>query len=189
MLKAWLNLWKNTFNYTGIVSRKEYWLACITNIIAMYVFVIPCAFISAIFSIPTEICIGVFFIIFLTPTVALYFRRANDTNWKRLTALLMALVCPIFSGIIVGVLPTVPKEVSWPRFYSIISKIFALSYGLFFYGDFLSIIFFDDVAALSILSFSGIFLATFTLMFIGIKMLIAKIKMLIAIIKNEEIDL
>ena len=137
MLKAWLNTWKNIFNYSGTVSRKEYWLACFMHVSAMFVFVIPYALIMRNLPISVEIVIVSFFILFLPPAVALYFRRANDANWKALTAVFMALGCPILSGLVVGAFPSVPKGVAWPRFYSITSKLFALGYGLFFYGGFL----------------------------------------------------
>jgi len=176
LLKAWLHTWKNIFNYSGIVSRKEYWLACIMNILAMFVFVIPYALIMRHLPISVGLGIVLFFIIFLTPAVALYFRRANDANWSVLTALFMALALPIVSGLIVGVFSSIPKGKPWPQFYSIIGKIFALGYGLFFYGGFLGIIFFDNPTAIPVLCYSGLFLNTITLVFVGIRMLILKIR-------------
>ena len=81
------------------------------NILAMYVFVIPYALIMRMFPLSVEVVITSYFAIFLTPAVTLYFRRANDANWKVLTTLLMALGCPILSGLIVGVFPSVPKGI------------------------------------------------------------------------------
>ena len=176
MIKSWFDLWKNIFNYKGKTNRKQFWLATIANVIAMYVFAIPYALIIGNFRISTEICMGVFFAIILTPTVALYFRRANDANWKALTALFMALVCPITSGLIVGAFPSVPKGAIWPRFYSITGKLFALSFGLSSYGGFLGTIFYDDPIAIPILSYSGLVLGTITIAFISIKLFISNIK-------------
>lgn len=174
MLKIWLNTWKNIFNYRGTVTRKEYWLACIMNVPAMFVFAIPYALIIRNIPIPVDICIVPFFIIFLAPAVALYFRRANDANWKVLTALIMALGCPIISGLVVGVFPSVPKGAAWPRFYSIIGKLFALSFILFFYGGALGIIIYGDPTAVPLLCSAGLFLGAATLIFVGIKMLFSK---------------
>lgn len=174
MLKTWLNTWKNIFNYSGTVSRKEYWLACIMNVPAMFIFVIPYALIMSNFQISVEICVVSFFTIFLTPAVALYFRRANDANWNALTALFMALGCPILSGLIVGMFPSVPKGVAWPRFYSITGKLFATSYGLFFYGGILGGIFYGDPTAMPLLCGAGLLLGTATLIFVGLKMRFSK---------------
>ena len=172
MLKNWLNIWKNIFNYSGTVSQKEYWLACIMNVPAMYIFIIPYALIMRNFPIPLEVIIVSFFVIFLAPSIALYFRRANDANWKALTALFMALGCPILSGLIVGAFPSVPKGVAWPRFYSIIGKLFAASYGLFFYGGVLGIIFYGDPVAIPLLPGAGLLLGTATLIFVGIRIFV-----------------
>lgn len=157
-----------------MVSRKEYWLACIINVLAMCVFLIPYALFIIYLSLSVEIAIIIFLIIFLTPAFALYFRRANDANWSVLTALFMALMVPMGSGLIVGVFPSVPKGTSWSRFYSTISKIFVLSYGLCFYGGFGGIIFFNDPTSIPILSYSGFFLGTSTLIFFVIKMRFSK---------------
>lgn len=174
MLKAWLNVWKNIFNYKGIVSRKEYWLACIMNVLAMYVFMVPYALILSTFPISADVCIGVFITVFLLPMVSLYFRRANDANWHLLTAIFMALVCPIISGLIVGAFPSIPKGAPWPRFYSITSKLFALSFGLFFYGGVLGVILYGDPTAMPFLCVAGLLLGTATLIFVGIKMFSSK---------------
>lgn len=174
MLKAWLNIWKNIFNYKGTASQKEYWSACVMNIPAMFIFIIPYALILRNFSISVELCMVSFFIIFLIPAVALYFRRANDANWSVLTALLMAIVCPILSGLIVGVFPSIPKVTPWPRFYAIIGKLFALSFGLFFYGGILGSIIYGDPTAIPHLCIAGLLLGTATLIFAGIKMLLTK---------------
>lgn len=174
MLKAWLNTWKNIFNYRGTVTRKEYWLACVMNVLTMYVFMVPYALILSMFPISADICSGVFITVFLLPMVSLYFRRANDANWKVLTALFMALSCPIVSGLIVGAFPSVPKGVAWPRFYAITCKLFVLSFGLFLYGGFLGVIFYDDPTAMPFLCVGGLLLGTATLIFVGIKMFFSK---------------
>lgn len=169
MLKAWLNMWRNMFNYTGTSSQKEYWLACILNLPAMFIFVIPFALILRNFPISPEVAIALFLIVFHIPTLSLYFRRANDANWKALTALYMAFICPIISGLIVGAFPSIPKGTVWPRFYSITSKLFALSFGVFFYGGVLGILLFGDPTSLMWLSFSGLLIGTGTLMYVGVK--------------------
>ena len=174
MLKAWFNIWKNIFNYRGIVSRKEYWLANIMNVLVMYVFVIPYALIFRVLTLSVEICVVSFFIIFFTPVISLYFRRANDANWSVPTAVFMALGCPVVSGIIVGIFPSVPKGTPQPRFYSIIGKLFALSFGPFFYGGVLGMLLYGDPTAIPLLCGAGLLLGTATLIFVGMKMFFSK---------------
>ena len=174
MFKAWLNMWRNTFNYTGTATQKEYWLACILNVPIMYVLVIPFALIVKSFSISPEVASAIFLIAFHFPTLSLYFRRANDANWKTFTTLLLIIVTPIISGFIVGAFPSVPKGQRWPRFYSLIGKLFALSCGLFLYGGFLGIILHGDPIAFPGLSYAGLVLGTVTLFFAGTKVLLGK---------------
>lgn len=171
MFKAWLNMWRNTFNYTGRVSQKDYWFAIILNILTMYIFAVPLGFIAGLLNI-SPLTIGIVYMILCNiPTLSLYFRRANDANWKLLTTLYLAIVTPIISGFVVGRYPSLSKESVWPRIYSVSGKLFALSFGLFFYGGVLGIIFFDDPTALPYLNFSGIALGTITLIYVGIKSL------------------
>lgn len=106
---------ENIGNYSGTVSQKEYWFACILNVPAMFVFIVPFALILRNFSISPEVGSALFLIAFHVPALALYFRRANDVAWKPLTALFMAIVMPIVSGLIVGALPSVSKGTVWPR--------------------------------------------------------------------------
>lgn len=174
MLKAWLNIWPNAFNYTGKVSRKDYWWACIVHIAAMFIFAIPCGLMLRFLPISAETGSALFLIAFNIPMVALYFRRANDANWKPITTLFMAIGTPILSSLVVGVFPSLPKEAVWPRFYSVCGKLFALSFGLFFYGGVLGIILFDDVTAIPALSSAGLLLGSGTLIYVGYKMFFEK---------------
>jgi len=140
MIKSWLNMWRNLFDFKGNTSRKEYWLACILNVPVMFIFIVPVGLIIRYFPISPEAMSVIYLILFHIPTVALYFRRANDANWKPLTALYMALVCPVISGFVVGLFPSVSKgEHLFPPFYSIIGKLFALLAGFCLYVGVLSI--------------------------------------------------
>lgn len=172
MIKSWLLLWKNTFNYKGKTSIKTYWLSLITNVIAMYIFVIPYAltfaliekyfaagFDSVIIPIP-------YLVVVHLPVLSAYFRRANDVGWRISTTIYLAIVIPIFSGIIVGILPA---NIITNKFGSLILKTLALGFGCFLYGIFLGIILYDDPTALIYLSAPGLLLCFILLICYGIK--------------------
>ncbi len=170
MIKCWLSMWRNMFNYRGTVSRKEYWSACILNIPAMFIFCVPFALILRNFPISAEVASAIFIILFHIPAVALYFRRANDANWKITTTIFMAVGCPVLSGCIVGAFPSIPKGTLWPRFYSLTGKLFALSFGIFVYGGVLGILLFGDPTSIPWLSAGGVLLGGGTLMYVGVKL-------------------
>lgn len=174
MFKAWRDMWKNIFNYTGTVTRKNYWLALIMNVIAMYVAIVPFALIAKQFTSNATLMATIYLIAVHLPVLSLYFRRANDSNWKITTSIFMAIVCPALSGLIVGAFTSIPKNEYWPPFYSITSKLFALSFGLFFYGGILGILLYGDPTSIMWLSVSGLLLGTATLIFAGLKMFSGK---------------
>lgn len=166
MIKSWLDLWKNIFNYKGKTKRKQFWLATIANVIAMYVFVIPYALILRNFPVDSIIA-SVFFIAIMTvPVLAIYFRRANDAGLRLGTTVYIALVAPIISGLFVGVLPT---AFSTNKELALVGKVFALSYGLFSYGGVLGVVFYGDPTAIPSLPTAGLLLGTLTLIVYGIR--------------------
>lgn len=169
MIKSWLDLWKNIFNYKGKTKRKQFWLATITNVIAMYIFMIPYALILGIFSVDAidAIIASVIFIVIMTvPVLAIYFRRANDAGLRLGTTIYIALVAPIISGLFVGVLPT---DFSTNKELALVGKALVLSYGLFFYGGVLGIGFYGDPTAIPSLPIAGLLLAALTLIIYGIR--------------------
>ena len=65
MIKPWIKMWKNTFNYKGTATRKEYWITLLLNILYMYVFIIPYALIIKVTGISVELAMSIYFITFL----------------------------------------------------------------------------------------------------------------------------
>lgn len=165
MFKAWKDMWKNTFNYTGTVIRKEYWLALIMNVIVMYVGVIPYALIAKNITDNFAVVVTIYLVAIHLPTLAIYFRRARDAGWKMGTAVYLAIITPIISGLIVGIISNC-RVVS--KGYSLVAKIFALSFGLYFYGGVLGIILYDDPTAIPIVLMLGLLLGSFTLICYGV---------------------
>ena len=127
MIKAWVNMWKNTFNYTGTVTRKEYWLALIMNLIAMYVLVIPYALITRCITDSFVAVVTVYLVVFHLPVLAIYFRRARGAGWKVRTAIYCAVTIPGISGFLVGIFS---EFAAFSKWYSLVAKLFALSFGL-----------------------------------------------------------
>jgi len=165
MFKAWKEMWKNTFNFTGTVTRKGYWLALIMNVIVMYVVVVPYALVSIYITDNEAVVITIYLVAFHLPTLAIYFRRARGAGWKTGTAIYNAITIPVLSGLIVGAIfnsGTVTKG------YSLVAKILALSFGLFFYGGVIGVALYGDPTAIPIMSISGLLLFTFTLIGYGI---------------------
>lgn len=174
MFRAWIHMWKNTFNYTATVTRKSYWSALIMNVIFMYIGVVPIALIAKLFTRDAILVATIYLTVVHLPALSLYFRRANDANWKITTSIFMAIGCPILSGIIVGIFPSIPKGNHFPRLYSIPCKLFALSFAFFFYGLLLSTLLYGDPTAFPWLCYTGLLLGTGTLVFSGVKMLFSK---------------
>lgn len=166
MFKAWKNMWKNIMNYTGSVSRKAYWHAIIMNVIFMYIAAIPYALLSMLFTDNVAIVVTVYAIAVHLPVLSLYFRRANDAGWKIGTAVYLAIVTPVLSGLIVG---AIGYSGNAGKGSSLIGKIFALSFGLFFYGGLLGLALYNDPTAIPALPVTGLLLASFTLIGYGIK--------------------
>lgn len=166
MIKSWLDLWKNIFNYKGKTKRKHFWLAIITNVFAMYIFMIPYALILRNFPVDSIIASVVFIVIMTVPVLAIYFRRANDACLRLGTTIYIALVAPIISGLFVGILPT---DYSTNKEKALIGKAFALSYGLFFYGGVLGFVFYGDPTAIPGLPAAGLLLGALTLIVYGIR--------------------
>ena len=167
MIKSWFDLWKNIFNYKGKTKRKQFWLATIANVIAMYVFVIPYALILRNFPVDSIIASVVVFIVIMTvPVMAIYFRLAHDACLRLGTTIYIALVAPIISGLYVGILPT---NFSTNKESALVGKALVLSYGLFFYGGVLGVVFYGDPTAIPGLPIAGLLLGAFTLIVYGIR--------------------
>lgn len=165
MIKAWLDLWKNIFCYTGTVSRKEYWLALAANVIFMYLCVIPCALIVKCFTDDWLSFTVVYLIVVHLPVFSLYVRRARGAGWGIGGTLFYALVLPVISGLAVGILSSVPVS----RGRSIAARLFAISFALFFYGGVLGILINDDPVSIPALPMAGLALASATLIGYGVK--------------------
>lgn len=167
MIKAWINMWKNVFDYQGRVSRREYWKSLLMNLIAMYVLIIPYSLLFLLlqsFGQAIVLPLSVAYVLIMNlPVISLYFRRANDIGWKKSTAIFTAVAAPCIIGILAGIMPA---NMQATRTSSRIGKLFALSFGLYFYGMVLSICLFGTPDALSFLPIAGLLLGTGTLIYI-----------------------
>ena len=90
MIKAYIKMWKNVFNYSGRSQRRDYWLAVLANLIIGFVliFVTTLILISAIDpkleNVNTAGILGLFnlllLLVMLVPGIALGVRRLHDTG-------------------------------------------------------------------------------------------------------------
>lgn len=107
MFKLWLNMWKNIFNFTEKATRKEFWIAAILNNVFIFIFVFPYGLILRNFDFISPIAAFVVMMVaFHLPLPALFFRRANDVGWKKITSVFLAIFLPAISAFLVGILPT-----------------------------------------------------------------------------------
>ncbi len=165
MFKAWANMWKNTFNFKGTVDIKNYWFALILNVPFMYIAVVPYALITKHITDNLTLILTVFFVVTNFPALSMYFRRARDAGWNIWTAIYLALIIPIFSGILAG---TIKKCGKISKGYSLVLKMMALGLGLFFYGGTLGFILYDDPTSIPALPMAGLLLISAILIVYGI---------------------
>ena len=165
MVKCWLNMWKNIFNYLGTVTRREYWLSICMNVIFMYALAVPCGLICRGLNANVNLVIIIYLAVFHLPVLSLYFRRGRGAGWKFITSLYLAVVLPCFSGIMVGFINNAGAV---KRGEAIVGKLLALGFGLFFYGSVINAVFYGDPAKVAILPISGLLVASLTLIVYGI---------------------
>ena len=132
MIKSWLDMWKNIFNYKGTVSRRDYWLALVANVIFMYAAAIPYALIAKCITDNVTLVIVIFLIAVHLPVFALYSRRARSAGWSVFTTIYLTVTIPVLSGLLVGFISDC-KAVGKGQGFML--KIFALSFALWFYSS------------------------------------------------------
>ena len=164
MIKAWVDMWKRPFDYSGVVTRKAYWLALLANVIFMYLGIIPCVLVVKVVGQIAPVVITYIALVHV-PVLALYFRRANDARWKKSTTFYLAFTIPVLSGLLVGAINRCnPLEKS----RSVSLKLLALSFALFFYAGMLGIALHGDPAAYAAVSIVGLLLGSGVLIVYGI---------------------
>ena len=146
MVKSFLLLWKNIFNYTGRCGRKDYWLGLIANVIFMYIAAIPYALITAFLGVPLPVMVTLFLIIIHLPALSAYVRRANDINMKLGDMLLVGLAVPLIGAIIVGMIGSLANDgKKYP--FAWLLRMILIGMGMFFYGGLLGIVVFGTPEA------------------------------------------
>lgn len=165
MIKCWINMWKNIFNYLGTATRRDFWLAICMNVIAMYAIAVPCGLICRWIGANVDLVIIIYLAIFHLPVLSLYFRRARSAGWKFITSLYFAVVLPVFSGLMVGF---INKARAVKCGEALVGKLLALGFGLFFYGSVINAVLYGDPIKVAILPISGLLVASLTLIVYGI---------------------
>lgn len=113
MINAYKNFWKNTFNYTGVSSRKDYWLATIATFIFALVFVLGLFILApmlnsevvAIFCILSLIIICV---VSVLPSISIQVRRLRDAGFH--WAFMLLYLLPYIGSLVLLVLYCMPTK-------------------------------------------------------------------------------
>jgi uncharacterized membrane protein YhaH (DUF805 family) len=79
MIEAYLKMWKNIFNYSGRISRKEFFLSIVVYYL---VWIILCVVLR------NNIIVKVFSLIYLLPKISMVVRRLRDAGYKPYECLL-----------------------------------------------------------------------------------------------------
>lgn len=165
---AWKNLWKNTFNFKGRVSRVEYWKAIAMNYLFMIVALMPFSFImigSGLFEENISLIASFAFAGALNfPLLALYFRRVNDIGLKRFTSIYIAILAPVMSFIYAG---TQNTDSIYERGRVIMGFIMATGFGSFFYGSLISMLLYGSPEAAGLIPAIGMVVISVALMIYG----------------------
>lgn len=181
MIKAWIKMWKSTFDYKGMATRKEYWLGVIANVIFMYIAMIPYALIFGRWlKVPMTPLLIIFFVIIFLPELSLYVRRARDAGWRTFTAVWLAVFMPVISGIFAGIYQSALRDENGqiPKGpINIMGYCMAFGFGLYIYSMVLGVAFFDgNFDVLSGMTTAGLLIASAPLIFFAFIMFAGMIK-------------
>ena len=90
------------------------------NVIFMYVAVVPYALITKHIIDNVAVALTIYMVAVNLPALSMYFRRARDAGWNIWTAVYLALIIPVFSGILAGIIPNCGKV---SKGYSLLLKV------------------------------------------------------------------
>lgn len=88
MFAAYTKMWKNTFNYRGLTSRKDYWLATLCGILIIFIFVAvgrafsPAMAADGVFLLVLRLLPPAFTLTTLLSTIAMQTRRLHDAGFS-----------------------------------------------------------------------------------------------------------
>lgn len=88
MFAAYTKMWKNTFNYRGLTSRKDYWLATLCGIFIIFIFVAvgraftPTLAVNEILFLALRLLPPAFTLATLLSTIAMQTRRLHDAGFS-----------------------------------------------------------------------------------------------------------
>ena len=119
-MKYYIEFWKRAFDFKGVASRKQYWMAVLFNAIVLFII----SFIMLIFTDGDEggavdIISGIYSLAMLIPSISISVRRLHDHNMSGLLYLISLI--PAVGSIIIFIfmlLGTVKVNNRW-RMYDI----------------------------------------------------------------------
>lgn len=76
----YVDVWKNSFNYSGRARRKEYWMFSLINFLVYVVLMVVAGVISSPDSMLGTGLIGIYGLAAIFPSIAVGVRRLHDTS-------------------------------------------------------------------------------------------------------------
>lgn len=95
-MSYYIDFWKRAFDFRGVASRKEYWIAFLFNIIVVFVIGLVLAFVS---DEALNVFQGIYSLLIIIPSISISVRRLHDSNKSGLWYLLSLI--PVIGGLIV----------------------------------------------------------------------------------------
>lgn len=185
MIKAFLSMWKNTLNFTGSTSIREYWLALAANVIMMYVGIIPIGllftfvrvigFVDYLDKGTAAVFLMVYILIFFVPIIAMTVRRMRDTGFSWYPLVLLAVGVPALGVMIIGILKK-RSDNKWDIATKISWCLMAVGAGAYLWIPFIMMLSERTVADLALLAGLGLFCMMAGMLTGAINILIKKIK-------------
>lgn len=118
IINTYKTMWKHVSDLKGTTSSREFWLACVGHILAMYILLIPMAVIMMLanamgtYDMIVPILLAASFALFLLPIIPMLIRRANDAGIRLWKAVLLFLGIPGFGFVLLGILQKKPEGAS-----------------------------------------------------------------------------
>jgi len=165
MFGAWIDMWKNTFNFKGTAMRSEFWLAIIMNVISMFVFIIPYALILKLVTQNYVFPFILYMLLFTFPLISLYFRRARGVGLSTFSSVFHFFFPPILGYMIVGILPEINVK---NNPYSIILKVISFFFSVPLYMIFINPIIGGTADPIIVISLLGLSIALIIGLFVPI---------------------
>ena len=118
-MKYYIDFWKRAFDFKGVASRTEYWMAILFNIIVTFIIGLLALNIGSGSEDSFDLITGIYSVLIFVPSISISVRRLHDQN--RSGWLYLICLIPVIGSIIMFIfmlLGTVRINNRW-RMYDI----------------------------------------------------------------------